>query len=69
MGEKTTDGGGTPEKKLYFPLVSPERAKDNLPPFQGSYNDGVPVSCRGLHPRLCSGCPFGTIFCAGGVVC
>ena len=35
MGEKTTDGGGTPEKKLYFPLVSPERAKDYLPPLRG----------------------------------
>ena len=60
-GRKDYRRGWSPRKEVVFSIVSPEWAKDNLPPFQGSYNDGVPVSYRGLHLRLCSERPFGAV--------
>lgn len=62
MGEKTIDGGETPEKKLYFPLVSPERAKDYLPPLRGYISWCYPCRVGGFTPACVLGVPSGLSF-------
>ena len=62
MGEKTTDGGGTPEMELCFSLVSPERAKDGSAAPTGLYIITGSFHVGGFTPACVLNVPSGLSF-------